>query len=133
MCKTTLLKQKQEILKKNPKDFVLIEKDERLIDILNEKFGTTVKIVNDDMLKFAYDKYLKSNLIIFGNLPYNISTQILVKWIKIKEVDKNLQAKNFIKINAMMDNSILLTYNVPFYKEDKIYEDQLNIFDNRII
>ncbi len=52
---------------------------------------------------------------------------------KIKEVDKNLQAKNFIKINAMMDNSILLTYNVPFYKEDKIYEDQLNIFDNRII
>ena len=46
----------KEILKKNPKDFVLIEKDERLIDILNEKFGTTVKIVNDDMLKFAYDK-----------------------------------------------------------------------------
>ncbi|BCV04406.1 MAG: hypothetical protein CM15mV85_350 [uncultured marine virus] len=44
-----------------------------------------------------------------------------------------MQAKNFIKINAMMDNSILLTYNVPFYKEDKIYEDQLNIFDNRII
>ena len=41
--------------------------------------------------------------------------------------------ENFIKINAMMDNSILLTYNVPFYKEDKIYEDQLNIFDNRII
>tara|TARA_R100001480_G_scaffold112225_2_gene113180 strand:+ start:243 stop:1520 length:1278 start_codon:yes stop_codon:yes gene_type:complete len=52
---------------------------------------------------------------------------------KIKEVGKNLQAKNFIKINAMMDNSILLNYNVPFYKEDKIYEDQLNIFDNRII
>jgi len=52
---------------------------------------------------------------------------------KIKEVDKNLQAKNFIKINAMVDNSILLTYNVPFYKEEKIYEDQLNIFDNRLI
>ena len=32
-----------------------------------------------------------------------------------------------------MDNSILLTYNIPFYKEDKIYEDQLNIFDNRVI
>jgi hypothetical protein len=52
---------------------------------------------------------------------------------KIKEVGKNLQAKNFIKINAMMDNSILLNYNVPFYKQDKIYEDQLNIFDDRII
>ena len=76
------------ILKKNPKDFVLIEKDERLIEILYEKFGKSVKIINDDMLKFAYDKYLKSNLIIFGNLPYNISTQILVKWIKIKNLDK---------------------------------------------
>ena len=33
----------------------------------------------------------------------------------------------------MIDNSILLTYNVPFYKERKIYEDQLNITDDRII
>ena len=33
----------------------------------------------------------------------------------------------------MIDNSILLTYNCPFYKEEKSYEDQLNIFDNRII
>lgn len=76
------------ILKKKPKDFVLIEKDERLIGILYEKFGNSVKIINDDMLKFAYDKYLKNNLIIFGNLPYNISTQILIKWIKIKNLDQ---------------------------------------------
>jgi len=51
----------------------------------------------------------------------------------IKEIDKNLQVKNIIKLNAMIDNSILLTYNVPFYKERKIYEDQLNITDDRII
>ena len=40
------------------------------------------------MLKFSYENYYKKNLIIFGNLPYNISTQILAKWIKIKELDK---------------------------------------------
>ena len=40
----------KEILKKNPKDIVLIEKDERLIDILYEKFGGSVKNFNDDML-----------------------------------------------------------------------------------
>jgi len=51
----------------------------------------------------------------------------------IKEVDKNLQAKNFVKINAMIDNSILLTYNVPFYKERKIYEDQIEIYDDRLL
>ena len=33
----------------------------------------------------------------------------------------------------MVDNSVLLNYNVPFYKEKKIYEDQLNITDDRII
>ena len=52
---------------------------------------------------------------------------------KIKDIDKNLQAKNFVKINAMIDNDILLTYNVPFYKDKKIYEEQLNIFDDRLL
>ena len=33
----------------------------------------------------------------------------------------------------MIDNSILLTYNVPFYKERKIYEDQLDIYDDRLL
>jgi len=51
----------------------------------------------------------------------------------IKDIDKNLQAKNFVKINAMADNSILLSYNVPFYKDKKIYEEQLNIFDDRLL
>ena len=51
----------------------------------------------------------------------------------IKDIDKNLQAKNFVKINAMVDNSILLNYNIPFYKDKKIYEEQLNIFDDRLL
>ena len=52
---------------------------------------------------------------------------------QIKDINKNLQVKNIIKINAMVDNSMLLSYNVPFYKEEKIYEDQLNIFDDRLL
>ena len=52
---------------------------------------------------------------------------------QIKDVDKNLKVKNIIKINAMIDNSVLLTYNVPFYKERKIYEDQLDIYDDRLL
>ena len=52
---------------------------------------------------------------------------------KIKDIDKNLKVKNLVKLNAMVDNSVLLNYNVPFYKERKIYEDQLNITDDRII
>ena len=77
----------EKILEKEPKDFTVIEKDERLVDILHEKFGSKIKIINKDMMKIEYRDHLKKNLIIFGNLPYNISTQILVKWIKIQDLD----------------------------------------------
>ena len=52
---------------------------------------------------------------------------------KVKEIDKNLQLKNLVKINAMTSNNILKDYNVPFYKQRKIYTDQPNIVDNRVI
>ena len=52
---------------------------------------------------------------------------------QVKDIGKNLQIKNLVKINAMVDNSILLGYNKPFYKELKIYERQIDIQDNRVI
>ena len=42
------------------------------------------KIYNKDFLKFDIEKRLKEKTIVFGNLPYNISSQILVKMIKFK-------------------------------------------------
>ncbi len=76
------------ILDKNPKEFFIIEKDERLVDYLNKKFGSKIKIHNEDMMKFSYRNFYDKKIIIFGNLPYNISTQILVKWIKIQKLEK---------------------------------------------
>ena len=78
----------EKILEKRPKNFILIEKDNRLIDHLIKRFGSKIKIFNEDMLKFSYKDYYKKKIIIFGNLPYNISTQILAKWIKINDLDK---------------------------------------------
>ena len=78
----------EKILNKNPKEFLIIEKDERLVNFLSKRFGSKIKIFNYDMMKFSYKNYYDKQLIIFGNLPYNISTQILVKWIKIKKLDK---------------------------------------------
>ena len=77
----------QKILEKKPKEFIVIEKDIRLANLLNEKFGNKIKVINDDMLKFSYSEYSNKQMIIFGNLPYNISTQILAKWIKINNLD----------------------------------------------
>jgi len=52
---------------------------------------------------------------------------------KIKDIDKNLKIKNYVKIKAMLADNILLNYNVPFYKDKRIYEDQINIRDNRVL
>ena len=69
------------ILKNNPKNFFLIEKDENLISLLSNKFKNKVKIINDDILRIDEKKISNEKLIVFGNLPYNISTEILSKWI----------------------------------------------------
>tara|TARA_R110002020_G_C16280961_1_gene771807 strand:+ start:650 stop:1966 length:1317 start_codon:yes stop_codon:yes gene_type:complete len=52
---------------------------------------------------------------------------------KIKDIDKNLKVKNIVKINAMVDNSMLLSYQIEFYKDKKIYENQLDIRDDRLL
>ena len=52
---------------------------------------------------------------------------------KIKDIDKNLQLKNLVKLKVMSSGNLLEAYNIPFYEPKIIYEDQLNIEDNRII
>ena len=69
------------ILKKKPKKITVIEKDRDLCSLLSEKFGQQIKIINDDVLKFNPNEYKNNKFIVFGNLPYNISTEILVNWI----------------------------------------------------
>ena len=70
-----------EILKKNPKKMKVIEKDENLIPILLKKFDKKIDILNCDILKIDEKKLFESKCKVFGNLPYNISTKIISKWI----------------------------------------------------
>jgi len=69
------------ILKKNPKKVYVIEKDDDLALLLEDKFTNEINIINDDILKVSEDKISNEKLTVFGNLPYNISTEILSKWI----------------------------------------------------
>lgn len=53
---------------------------------------------------------------------------------EIKDVGKNLEIKNLIRIKAMTENQDLLTlYSMPFYPQREIYVDQVSIADNRDI
>ena len=69
------------ILKQKPKKLYVIEKDDVLAILLKEKFDGEIEIINDDILKVSEDKISDQKLSVFGNLPYNISTEILSKWI----------------------------------------------------
>ena len=71
----------REILKKNPSKMYLIEKDTFLAESLNEVVDERVKIFNDDILQFEESSLSKNKVKVFGNLPYNISTEILSNWI----------------------------------------------------
>jgi len=69
------------ILNKNPKKMFVIEKDNKLSIDLKNKFNNRLTIINDDVLKVDENNLFKDKFIVFGNLPYNISTEILSKWI----------------------------------------------------
>ena len=69
------------ILKKNPKKMFVIEKDNKLASDLENKFNNQITIINEDVLKIDETKLFKEEVTVFGNLPYNISTEILSKWI----------------------------------------------------
>ncbi len=69
------------ILKKKPKEIFVVEKDENLANHLKETFKDQLIIINDDILKIDESSLFKSKVTVFGNLPYNISTEILSKWI----------------------------------------------------
>ena len=69
------------ILNKKPKKFYVIEKDNTLAEGLISKFKNKLFVMNDDILKINETKMFDEKVIVFGNLPYNISTEILTKWI----------------------------------------------------
>ncbi len=74
------------ILEKNPNKLLVIEKDNKLAEDLKTNFKNSIEVINNDILLIEENLLSNNKLIVFGNLPYNISTEILCKWIlNIKE------------------------------------------------
>ncbi len=84
----------EKIVSKNPKKIFAVEKDTLLTKKLYDKFREKIILINDDILKINEKDYSNETMIVFGNLPYNISTQILVKWIRYKNLNNTF--KKFI-------------------------------------
>ena len=69
------------ILKKNPKKIFVVEKDVNLAERLKTIYKSQLTIINDDILNIDENLLFNDKVTVFGNLPYNISTEILSRWI----------------------------------------------------
>ena len=102
------------ILKKKPKRFFAIEKDNELAKNLNKKFKNDIVIINDDILKIDETKIFDGKMTVFGNLPYNISTEILSKWII--NLKNNFWFENLILMfQKEVADRIIAEYNTSNY------------------
>ena len=79
------------ILKQKPKNLIIIEKDNYLAKMLERRYSQfkNLTVINADILQLNLEKRIKQKSIIFGNLPYNISSQILVNFIRFKKWPPN--------------------------------------------
>ena len=143
----------EKILEKKPKSLLLIEKDYKLYDVLKKKYknNSIVTLFNSDVLKIDLEKIININSIVFGNLPYNISSQILVKLIKFKnwppkftdlilmfqkEVAEKIIGKSFGRLTVITNYRLKLSnkFNVSpncFYPKPKITSSVLHLLPIR--
>jgi len=123
----------EKIIKKNPKKFFVVEKDKNLSILLKKKFGNKINIINNDILK-CYNNFLFDTPIkVFGNLPYNISTKILISIIKINNLENFFKEFIFIFQKEVADRimanentknygriSILTNYRLALFKKFEV-------------
>ncbi len=106
----------EEILRKKPKSLFLIEKDDFLANNLKKEYfkNELVQIINTDVLKFDLESILKKNSLIIGNLPYNISSQILVKILKFRNWPPKFDDLIFM-FQKELGDKIIGKYLSPYY------------------
>jgi len=95
------------ILLQDPKEIYLIEKDSFLVKYLKNKYenNKNIFVIEDDILNINLSKF--KNLIIISNLPYNISTKIILYLFNFN--------KNINELIVMIQKEVALKfdYNLP--------------------
>jgi len=113
----------EEIIEEEPTE--MAEEPNEKEEEPNSETTKTAEVKNENNTK---QKNIQSKETIKANL-----VKIMDKVDKdIKDISKNLQIKNIIKLDAMAsDQASLDLYDIPFYKSKDIYLDQIQIQDLR--
>ena len=117
----------ERILSLKPFKLFAIEKDKSLIMKLNEKFKDKINLINEDILKVDEKVFCKEPMIVFGNLPYNISTQILVKWIRLNNLNKNFKKFILMFQKEVAERIIATTHNKKYGRLSILVSWKMNV------
>ena len=99
------------LLVNNPKQILLIEKDSQLVLFLKQKYknNNRIKILNIDVIKVDFSKF--KNVRIISNLPYNISTKIILYLFNFN--------KNISEMVFMIQKEVALKFDYNLTKMNK--------------
>ncbi len=115
------------ILNNNPKKFIVIEKDIKLSQNLKDKFNNKLIVINKDILEINENSLSDEKIKVFGNLPYNISSEILCKWI-INFNNKFWFKELILMFQKEVADRIIAKYNTSQYGRLSILSNwKLNI------
>ena len=124
------------ILVNKPKKLYIIEKDKNLITFLKKKYSDNkkIEIIEGDILKLNLNKF--KDLIIISNLPYNISTKVILYLFSFNKnilemvfmIQKEVAEKFDYNINNMNKykflTRIMTTYLRHFEVSPKVFFPQ---------
>ena len=71
-------------IKNNSKNLALVEIDKENVAYLKNSLGNEIKIFEGDVLKIDLG-FIKNNDRIIGNLPYNIASQIILRFLELNK------------------------------------------------
>ncbi len=115
----------------------LIEKDKDLIQLLKNRYGKykSIQIIHNDILKCNLNEYVCERTRIIGNLPYNISTEII---FKILSISSNVKDIHFMLQKEVVDRMIadpgsktygrLSVMTQVYFEVKKLFDISPNVF-----
>ena len=71
-------------IKNNSRNLTLIEIDKENVAYLKSSLGNEIKIFEEDVLKVDLS-FVKNNDRVIGNLPYNIASQIILRFLELNK------------------------------------------------
>ncbi|MBC8485372.1 MAG: 16S rRNA (adenine(1518)-N(6)/adenine(1519)-N(6))-dimethyltransferase RsmA [Bacteroidetes bacterium] len=141
-------------LVKISKNYSVIELDKNIIEKLKQQYENKIKIIHKDFLELDFNTDLKDvlkndrKIKIIGNVPYNITTEILFKLFKSKdridsvvmmiqkEVAQRLTAKpntkdyGILAIQTQLNSEPSILFNVPptaFFPKPKVHSSVIRL------